>query len=92
MTYPLSEADTRSGSAQTSAATTSATVVAGAASVVYALPAGTGAGSYTIQAVYNGTTNFITSTDNTQSLAINPAATITAASTGMPSGLTPSSL
>ena len=54
-------------------------VAAGAASAAYALPAGTGAGTYIIQAVYNGTTNFLGYTDNSQSLVINAAATATAA-------------
>ncbi len=41
-------------------------VSAGAASTVYVLPAGTPAGTYIIQAVYNGTTNFLGYTDNSQ--------------------------
>ena len=40
-----------------------------------ALPAGT----YIIQAVYNGTTNFLGYTDTSQSLTISAAATATAA-------------
>jgi hypothetical protein len=52
----------------------------GAASVKYALPAGTAAGTYTIQAVYGGTGNLVTSTDTAHALVINAAATtITAA-------------
>ncbi len=54
-------------------------VAAGAASAAYALPAGTGAGTYIIQAVYNGTTNFLGYTDTSQTLTINAAATATAA-------------
>ena len=54
-------------------------VSAGAASAAYALPAGTGAGTYIIQAVYNGTTNFLGYTDTSQDLVINAAATATAA-------------
>ena len=54
-------------------------VVSGAASASYALPAGQSGGSYTIQAVYNGAGNFATSTDTTQVLTINAAATAAAA-------------
>ncbi len=43
-------------------------VSAGAASAVYVLPAGTPAGTYIIQAVYNGTTNFLGFTDTSQHL------------------------
>ena len=54
-------------------------VTAGAASASYALPAGTPAGTYTIQAVYSGTTNFRGYTDNSQSLIVSAAASATAA-------------
>ena len=54
-------------------------VVAGAASATYSLPAGTAAGTYIIQAVYNGTVNFVSSTDITQQLTINAAVATTAA-------------
>ncbi len=44
------------------------------------LPAGTPAGTYIIEAVYNGTTNFLVSfSDNSQTLVISAAATATAA-------------
>jgi Bacterial Ig-like domain (group 3) len=56
-------------------------VVNGAASATYALPAGTAGGSYTIQAVYNGTANFLGYTDASQVLTINAAASATAAAT-----------
>ena len=46
----------------------------GAASANYTLPAGTAGGAYTIQAVYNGTTNFGGSTDTGHSLIIGAAA------------------
>ena len=46
----------------------------GTASAVYALPAGTSTGTYTIQAVYNGTTDFVGSTDMSHSLTVNPGA------------------
>ena len=54
-------------------------VSAGAASAAYALPAGTGAGTYIIQAVYNGTVDFVGSSDNSQPLTISATATATAA-------------
>jgi autotransporter-associated beta strand protein len=55
-------------------------VAAGAASATYALPAGVPAGTYTIQATYDGTTNLDASTDATHQLTVNPAGTTTAAS------------
>jgi predicted outer membrane repeat protein len=61
------------GSTPVGAATTSRTVSSGAASVSYALPAGTAAGVYTIQAVYNPAGPFTASSDNTQSLTVGPA-------------------
>ena len=54
-------------------------VSAGAASAVYVLPAGTPAGTYIIQAVYNGTADFGGSSDTSQSLIVSAAATATAA-------------
>src|SRR5207247_85701 len=54
-------------------------VVAGAASASYALPAGTPAGSYTIQAAYSGTRNVLGYTDTSHSLTISAAAVATAA-------------
>ncbi|MFO0957659.1 MAG: Ig-like domain repeat protein [Isosphaeraceae bacterium] len=60
--------------------TVSAAVSAsGVATVSYPLPAGLGAGSYTIQATYGGSTNFITSINSTQVLVVNAAATAVAA-------------
>ena len=58
---------------------TSGTVTGGAASATFAIPAGTAAAAYTITAVYNGTTNLSTSSDNTRSLTVSPAATTTTA-------------
>src|SRR5262249_13633286 len=49
---------------------TSSTVASGSASVSYTVPANTPVGSYTIKAVYNAGTDYITSTDQTQSLTI----------------------
>jgi hypothetical protein len=49
----------------------SPSVVAGTASGTYMVPAGTAFGTYTIKAVYSGTGNFTTSTDMSQSLAVN---------------------
>ncbi len=53
-------------------------VVANAATAVYLLPAGTQGGTYTVQAVYNGTNNFVGST-NDSALVIAAAASATAA-------------
>ncbi len=53
-------------------------VSAGAASASYALPAGTSAGTYIIEAVYSGTTNFLDYTDESQTLVISAAATASA--------------
>jgi hypothetical protein len=50
--------------------TTSPAVSAGAASVSYAIPAGTPAGIYTIDAVYNPGAGFSLSADDTHTLAI----------------------
>ena len=47
-------------------------VSAGAAATVYVLPAGTAAGTYTIQAVYNGTANFLGYTDTSHDLVSPP--------------------
>ena len=55
-------------------------VSSGAASTNYSLPTGTTAGTYTIQAVFNGTTDFQSDTDRTHTLLISAAATTTAAS------------
>ena len=64
--------------------TTSGTVSNGAASVSYGLPAGTAPGTYTIQAVYNGTTEFTGSVDSTHTLTIAgaPSASISAPVSG----------
>ena len=53
-------------------------VSAGAASTSYELPAGTSAGTYIIEAVYSGTTNFLGYTDESQTLVISAAATASA--------------
>lgn len=68
------------GATPVGVATTSATVTSGSASVSYALPAGTTGGTYTIQAVYNGSTDFTGSTDNTHTLTITGGTTTTTAS------------
>ncbi len=49
-------------------------VVAGAAGASYGIPGGTPPGTYTIQAVYSGTINFLGYTDNGQVLVINAPA------------------
>ncbi len=68
------------GAVQIGVSSTSSTVVNGAASVTYVLPAGTNASTYTIHALYNAGANFLTSSDNTQTLTVNPAATTLVAS------------
>jgi hypothetical protein len=55
-------------------AVTSAAVSNGSASVSYPLPAGTPAGTYTVQAVYSGTASLMTSSDNTHTLTVSKAA------------------
>ena len=52
---------------------TSGTVASGAAGANFTLPGGTGVGGYTIQAVYNAGSNFITSSDSTHTLTVNPS-------------------
>jgi len=63
----------------------------GVATVLYSLPAGQAAGSYTIQASYNANASYSTSADSTQSLTVlaftptitwNPAGTIIVGSAG----------
>jgi hypothetical protein len=55
-------------------------VSSGAASATYVLPGGTAAGTYTIEADYSDSAgNFDTSSDNTQTLTVNAAATTTTA-------------
>ena len=48
----------------------SATVSSGSVTASYTLPGGTTVGTYTIKAVYNGTVDYGTSTDTSQSLTI----------------------
>jgi hypothetical protein len=55
-------------------------VVNGTASAGFVLPAGTPAGTYTILAAYSGTTTLASSSDNTHTLTVTPAATTTDAS------------
>src|SRR5262249_22935310 len=59
-------------------------VTAGAAAAAYAIPAGTPGGTYIIQAVYNGTGNFLAFTDTSHSLTVNAAASATAAASAAP--------
>ena len=61
------------------AAVTSGTVSGGAASADYALPPGTAARTYTIDAAYNPARDFGPSSDNTHDLTVSPAATTTTA-------------
>jgi hypothetical protein len=61
---------------------TSGPVTGGAASAALTVPAGQAGGSYTIQAVYSGTSNLNTSSDSSKSLIISaPLTTTTTAST-----------
>ena len=63
----------------------SGTVVNGSVSATFVLPAGTGAGSYTITASYNGAGGFASSSDNTHHLTVNaPQLRIT--TTSLPDG------
>ncbi len=55
-------------------------VIGGLATADYSLPAGTTAGSYTIQVEYSGTANFASSEDSSQSLVIGAANSTTFAS------------
>ena len=57
----------------------SVSVVAGAANGAFTLPGGTNAQTLTITAVYEGSTNFATSSDATHTLIVGTAATATAA-------------
>jgi uncharacterized protein YlbG (UPF0298 family) len=52
-------------------------VVNGSASATYSVPAGTNAGTYTIDAVYNGTADFKSASDTTHTLTVSAAATTT---------------
>ncbi len=63
-----------------------ANVSNGAVTASYTLPGGTAVGTYTIEAVYNGTVDFATSTDTSQSLTINAHPTITWDSADYPTG------
>ena len=66
------------GATLVGSAATTGPVTNGSASVSYTLPAGTAAGTYTIQAVYSGTASFATSSDSTHTLIIGMAtATVT---------------
>jgi len=91
------------GATQIGVPATSGTVTNGSAGVTYTLPGGTTPGTYSIQAVYNASAPFATSSDNTHSLVIGKAtATVTlgslsptytgsplaATATSTPSGLT----
>ena len=51
----------------------------GTASTQYTLPAGLAGGKYTIEAVYDGGPNFMTSTDKAHTLMVNPATGTTTA-------------
>ena len=65
-------------------ATTSGTVTGGSAGVNYTLPAGTPIGTYTIQAAFNGSTDFVASSDSVHSLSITSGTTTTGANATAP--------
>ena len=67
------------GGTQIGASVTSGTVTNGAANASFVLPAGTPAGTYTIQATYSGTSALSSSSDNTHTLVVSSATTTTAA-------------
>lgn len=67
------------GSTVIGSAVTSSTVSNGQASVSYALPANTAAGTYTIDAVYNAGADFLGSSDTVHTLTIGQLATTTTA-------------
>ena len=69
----------KDGATTIGSATTSSTVSGGNASVSYSLPAATTAKTYSIQATYNPSTNYTTSSDNNKTLTVNPASTTTSA-------------
>ena len=64
----------------------SATVSSGSVTASYTLPGGTAVGTYTIEAVYNGTADYGTSTDTSHSLTIIAPVTITWNTTTAPTG------
>jgi MBG domain/Bacterial Ig-like domain (group 3)/Putative Ig domain len=67
------------GATPVGATVTSATVLNGAASVSYTLPAGTPAALYSIQAVYSGTVSLSISSDTSHTLTVGQTATTTTA-------------
>ncbi|HKV80417.1 MAG TPA: Ig-like domain-containing protein [Candidatus Sulfotelmatobacter sp.] len=74
LTFTVSQGGTTVGTP-----VTSGTVTSGAASATYVLPGGTAVGTYKITAVYSGTTNLATSSDNTHTLTVGASATTTTA-------------
>ncbi|MFZ0394260.1 MAG: aryl-sulfate sulfotransferase [Terracidiphilus sp.] len=66
-----------SGANVVGAPVTSADITSGAATAHYLLPASAPSGAYTIQAAYNGGDGFAASSDATQILTVNPAASST---------------
>jgi len=83
------------GGSPVGVATVSGTVTSGAASATYPLPAGTVVGPYTIQAVYNASAPFATSSDSTHSLTVNAASqtiSFTAPATPVVYGVSPITL
>jgi len=83
------------GSTVIGSATTSSTVTSGNAGASYSLPASTAAGSHIIEAVYNASDSFATSSDGTHTLAVNTALqtiSFSAPTSPMPLGVSPITL
>jgi hypothetical protein len=72
VTFQVKDGPTSVGSA-----VTDSSVVSGAASVSYVLPAGTAVGQYTVVATYSGTGNFDGSLDNSKKLTVGKRTTST---------------
>ncbi|MEI6236715.1 MAG: PKD domain-containing protein, partial [Planctomycetota bacterium] len=70
----------KNGATLIGTAVQSTTVSNGVASVIYALPAGTTSGTYTIVATYGNAINFASSSDTTKALTISPYVTTTLSS------------
>jgi hypothetical protein len=70
-----SEAFTILNGTQVIGTATTGNLAGGKVSVSYTIPASTPVGSYSIKAVYNGTTEFLTATDTSHVLTIGAAAT-----------------
>ncbi len=72
------------GGTQIGVAVTSGMVANGSATAAFVLPAGAAPGTYTIQAMYNGAGNFVTSSDSAHSLTVSAASTTITAANASP--------